>query len=445
MLFHFAGYNGGLYKRLFDDFVELVKEVNGKAKRKVIKLKYFSEVEANIDKFFNIAQRISDGKETLDPSNTAMNTIVAGCEFGADVLSEKSRFYTLLKESSIEKSDDISICDKENMQYNIYTSEKEEELKRNINDSLEDIQQSLTFVNYINIHRKNKHFSSLERSICILLTGKTTTMRVDASFRENGNVPYVTTLDFLTNRIWRKLNKGFGDNKYPKSFDIVTKAQIVLSSYVSGSVSNEFEDFKMMLSKGTISKEEAARTLVELKSYMLKPEDINIENIGRTLLTISDIEIAKRELDNQRNEYDKKLKITEKKNRLLEQDKNELKVELLLEKQKRLEMEEDKKNKADKAYKKYDRLIRISYYLVHLVLVGLIVWLIDHYSLERYTYIFPFLPAVVTSICNICIGHSVKQQIILSKISTRLKSLICKKYDVDEGKIEELRKSIELK
>lgn len=453
MLFHFVGYNGKLYKRLFDDFVELVREVNRKAKRTVVKLKYFPEVEANIDKFFKVAQRITDGKETLDPSNTAMNTIVEGCEFGGDVLLEKSRFYTLLKESSIEKSDDISIGDKENMPYNIYTSEKEEELKQSINDNLEGIQQSLKFVNYINIHRKNQHFSSLERSKCILLTGNTTTIKVDTSFRKNGNVPYVTTLDFLTNRIWRKLNKGFGNNKYPKSFDIVTKAQIVLSSYVSGSVSNEFEDLKKKHSEGIISKEQAARTLVELKSYMLKPEDINIENTGRALLTISDIEKVTRELDAKRNEYDltlQKLVTTEGKNRSIEKEKHEIeeelqnkKEELLTERNKSLRIAKHKKNKADKVYRKYNRLMYMCYYILPLVLIGLIIWLIYYYSwdiMEKYTYFLSLLPIVVTIVCNVCFGYSINPKKFLSKMSMRLKHSLYKKYDVDETEIDRLQK-----
>lgn len=97
MLFHFIGYNGDLYKRLFDDFLDLVKEVNRKAKKDIIKLKYFPEVENNINKFFTIAQRIADGKETLDPSNTAMGIIVNGCSDGTDVITKKSQFFDCLK------------------------------------------------------------------------------------------------------------------------------------------------------------------------------------------------------------------------------------------------------------------------------------------------------------------------------------------------------------
>ena len=156
MLFHFIGYNGDLYKRLFDDFLDLVKEVNRKARKEIIKLRYFPEVENNINKFFTIAQRIADGKETLDPSNTAMGMIVTGCNDGTDVITKKSQFFDSLRKSSINKSEEIHISDKYNMSYNLYTIEKEEELEQKINDSVENIQQSFTFVNYINVCRKSK-------------------------------------------------------------------------------------------------------------------------------------------------------------------------------------------------------------------------------------------------------------------------------------------------
>ncbi|MCI7576040.1 MAG: calcium uniporter family protein [Bacteroidales bacterium] len=456
MLFHFAGYNGELYKRLFDDFIGLVKEINRKATKEVIKLKYFPEVEANVNKFFATAQRITDGKETLDPSNTAMNMIVTGCEDGADVTTKKSQFYEALRKSSITVSDNIFIGDKDNMQYNICTEEKANELKQNINDIPEEnILQSLEFINYINVGRKNRKFTSLERSECILLTGNNTTMKVDLSFRENGYVPYVTTLDFLTTRIWRKLNKGFGDNKYPKSFDVVTKAQIVLSSHIAGSVSKEFENLKQSLSDGTISKDVAARTLVDLRAQVLKPEDISTENTEQALLTISDIEIVTRELDNKRNEYElthKKLETIEEEKRLVEQEKHaveedlySIKNELLIAQRKNLKIEEDKKSKADKAYKRYNRYIYVCYYILPIALFFLIIWLIYNYSwdiMEQYTYLFSLLPLIGTCVCNVCFGHNINPKNILSKMSMKLKRHLYKKYEVNETEIERLQKLI---
>ena len=451
MLFHFIGYNGDLYKKLFYDFFELINEINKKAKKDLIKLRYFPEVESNINKFFSIAQRIADGKETLDPSNTAMGVIVNGCEDGTDVITKKSEFYDFLKGKSILKSDDIYISDKDNVQYNIYTSEKETELIETINDYSSNIQQSLTFINYINVHRRNR-FTSLERSKCILLTGNNTTLKVDSSFKENGYVPYATTLDFMTNRIWRKLNKGFGDNNYPKSFDVVTKAQIVLSSHVADSVSKEFEDLKQKLSNGSITKEVAARTLIDLKTQVLKPEEINAENTNPVLLTISDIERAQRELVYQRNEYEltsQELKITKEEKRKTEQKKLEVEGrlldkenELFQERNKRLKIEESKKEKADKLLKRYDKLIRVCYYCLPLLFVLLIIFLIYHYSwniMEQYTYLFSLFPYVLVAICNLFFGKSIKPRNVLLNISKFIKRKLYKRFNVDESEIIRLK------
>lgn len=58
ILFHMVGYNGELYKQLFKDFFDLVREINQKAKRQLIKIKYFDSVRIEIEKFFTIAERI---------------------------------------------------------------------------------------------------------------------------------------------------------------------------------------------------------------------------------------------------------------------------------------------------------------------------------------------------------------------------------------------------
>ncbi len=457
MLFHFIGYNGDLYKRLFDDFLDLVKEVNRKARKEIIKLRYFPEVENNINKFFTIAQRIADGKETLDPSNTAMGMIVTGCNDGTDVITKKSQFFDSLRKSSINKSEEIHISDKYNMSYNLYTIEKEEELEQKINDSVENIQQSFTFVNYINVCRKSK-MSSLERSKCILLTGNNTTLKIDASLTENGYVPYATTLDFITNRIWRKLNKGFGDNKYPKSFDVVTKAQIVLSSHVIGSISKEFEDLKQKLSSGAITKDVAARDLVDLRSQVLRPEEIDVENTNKALLTISDIERTKRELDNQRNEYEithKKLEITEKEKRRTEQEKDAIKdslrdteEKLLFELHKQLDKEEKKKEKADKTYKIVDSLIHKIYYVAPTIFVIIIAILIYHYKwdiMEKYTYILSLSPYVFQGLLNLIFGKNIKSKYLLSRLSNYTKCQLYKRYNVDESEISRLTDLINTK
>lgn len=56
ILFHLAGYNGEVFKRIASDLMTLVSEMNSKSKKKVIKVNYFEEVEKEIDDYFAKAQ-----------------------------------------------------------------------------------------------------------------------------------------------------------------------------------------------------------------------------------------------------------------------------------------------------------------------------------------------------------------------------------------------------
>ena len=97
MLFHFAGYNGELYKSLFEDFFRYVKEINNKARKVLVKLEYFKEVKDEIEGFFTKAEYIVEGKDRLSPKGTAMTSVIEGCKSPSDVLSKKADFLSLNK------------------------------------------------------------------------------------------------------------------------------------------------------------------------------------------------------------------------------------------------------------------------------------------------------------------------------------------------------------
>ena len=285
ILFHLAGYNGDLYKQLFQDFWALVTEINKKARKPLIKVKYFDSVKIEIDKFFKMAERIIDGKETLDYSNIAMTTILQGCEHKSDVIAKECAFFENLKNLSIAEEDGDMYWE-ENSQYNIYYPENVEELSKKY--LKHDIERSLQLLNYTSLIRKG-HMSGFENSRCILLTGNSTTMAVafHPSIKQNGDVPLSTTLNYITNKLWFKLNKGFGGNSYPKSFNIVTRAQIVLSSQIVGSVAAEFEKIKQEITKNEKPEATIIAELAELKTRVKKPEEVNASEIDEILSTIA--------------------------------------------------------------------------------------------------------------------------------------------------------------
>src|SRR5690606_11345711 len=95
-LFNATGLNGNLYKKLFDDFNNLVGEVNRSKKGGRITLKYLEETESDIESFFYAAQKIVERQGTIDPSKTAMINICNGCKYKSDVVTKKADFMTKL-------------------------------------------------------------------------------------------------------------------------------------------------------------------------------------------------------------------------------------------------------------------------------------------------------------------------------------------------------------
>ncbi len=330
ILFHFAGYNGELYQNLFEDFYKLIKEINLKSKQKsnrsLIRIKYFPEIREEVDRFFKKAEQIIDGEDIQDSSKTAMLSILSGCSSAADVVQKRAEFYTLLQTNSIVEEEEYDYYSERNQEYNIESKELLSALSAKLTE--DQVYPHLKYLNYINVLRRGNNTQRFENIRFILLSGnwRTIYMSLHSLIKENGNVPLATCLDFITSRFWFKLNKGFGDGNYPKSFDIVNKAQMVLSAHLNNSVAVEFNKIKEKINAGALSQDAALAALAELKSRVRKPEEIASENVDVVVKSIaeSDIEKHLRERELERI----KAKEQEKHNQELKQNLAQAKEEL---------------------------------------------------------------------------------------------------------------------
>ena len=139
--------------------------------------------------------------------------------------------------------------------------------------------QYIKLLNYINVKRKEVSNIGFENSKYILLTGKyNTTLKISRAeeIKASANVPLATDLNFITNLFWFKLNKGLGNNEYPKSFDIVTKSQIILLSRLNESLASIFEELQTNSKNGNITENEAAQVIAKLRQEVKKPEEIGV-------------------------------------------------------------------------------------------------------------------------------------------------------------------------
>lgn len=297
ILFSLVGFNGGLYKILFDDLFLLIQEINEPLlianKPKLINFKYFKETLNEIEQFFDKAQYILENNEKIDPSKPAMIEILNGCKTSSDVMLKKAEFFELLRKKDIVLDDDY-YYEKENHPYNL----EDEEIINNImkEDSsleLDEVERSLKILNYINILRKGDSKKGFENIGFIILTEKNVTQRIAmVHIKEDGAVPLATSVNWLTNRLWFKLNKGFGDDNLPKSFDIITKAQTVLSAQINFSVSHKFYELKRDSNNGLLNDDVVIAAITGLREAALKPEDINESNADSLLKEISEDRIS---------------------------------------------------------------------------------------------------------------------------------------------------------
>lgn len=406
ILFHIAGFNGELYQNFANDFLSYVKEINQKAQKELIKLRYFEDVKNDIENFFTKARYLFEGNEKPNPNVTAMVSILNGCKTASDILEKKSDFYTLLKFNRIAEDNYNDYFNPDNHSYNIVSQEIIDKVSEEID---KDAEPYLKFLNYVSIRRKEANSNNFENIGYLLLSGNSTTLKVawNELMKEDGFVPMATHLSFLTNKFWFKLNKGFGKSSLPKSFDIITKAQIILSKVLNDSVGEKYSELQNEYKSGKLTEDQAKARIIDLRNQVRKPEEIKNDIVTDVLNAITEDSLEKfvQEQSHFKNKAEKQ---KEENIKLLDELENKKDIEtqflksredLLIEKVKLKDtLERQKKPLDKKAKKKYKNLkatiagIIIGYYVLLIVSIFYFTWDI----MEQFTFILSIVPIVIS-------------------------------------------------
>ncbi len=452
ILFHLAGYNGAVFERIAKDLFTLISEMNSK-KRRVIQIQYFKEVEKEIDDFFSKAQDIVEGKDIISADNYAMNTIVTGCVTASDVLMKKNSFMRLIAKYGIKKAPEYNYYNKDNYQYNLESSEYIKTY--NISD---DKIRYIRHLSYVNILRKGEKQTDLKRAQHIVLTETVKILKMAKDICEQG-VPYAINVFLLTNRLWYDLNKGFGAKDFPSSFDILIKSQIVLSSMLSQSVSEKYEKIKSEYQNKEDSKEELIEAIIMLREEAKRPEDITAINVDQILNFISeeDITIYQSEKERLSSDLVEKNKEILKMKEALQHNEKEMRnkdtiiFEIIKEKRKMLEREEDRKKKADKnIVKALDRFKKgeIIAGTVYCIIVVIVMLTLSEHDINIFLWILSLTPALIGYIISIIAKKTVNIHIALHFFEEKYEIRATKKQyqllDIDIDRIDEIKKEIEI-
>ncbi len=332
ILFDIAGYNGELYTNIIMDLLNLISEINNTAKKQIIKLCYFQKTYLEIEAFFNKAESIIRGQSILDPTIIAMVSITDGCKSASDIVSKKSKFYSLLEDFYIKKDTFNKYYDEKNRKYNILSKEIIETINTELNTDTTDCLECL---NYISIHRKLNGYTNptnFENVGYVLLTENSNIVKIawHKLLKGKEDIPLAIHIGFLTNKLWFKLNKGFGNNSLPQSLSIIAKAQIVLSKILKDNVSNDFNILQDKFKKGELTEKQVGNTILNLRKQIRKPEEISTKTLNEVLSVITEDQLNK---------------LAE------EQDLLKIKLKNITEENLRLKIENEKQQKQNQEYK----------------------------------------------------------------------------------------------
>lgn len=311
LLFHATGLNGTLYKSLFSDFYHIVSDINDvtleRYGKRIISLAYFPETKREVNNYFGQAESLYKNRWKIDPSKPAMGTILNGCSSIADVKQKEIEFWSDIENMGI-KEDDM-IFDTSNDYYAQFNLSVEGDISQS--DTNEEakkayaIGQILSKVNYLRRTVNHNIFRTIK---AIVLTGNRKTLSYSDKHTSPQDVPFATTLSYLTNRFWYSLHKGiFNDNSTVPGANIITMAQVAFSQRVNESLTSEYKKIKQQFDDGRITKEKANEIIAGFKVNYLQPENVTHEIVDEDfcfdLFNGEAIEQAKAERSLERKKY----------------------------------------------------------------------------------------------------------------------------------------------
>ena len=408
ILFYMAGFDGELYKLFFDDFFYYIKHINSKSSKKLIELRYFLSTKNEIDSFFNKAKDIVIKREILNPEKTAMSNIVRNCKLESDVIIKQADFYTLLTNNGIElDNDEIIISKNDNIHYNIFDNNILEALSKKYDY---DAYSDLELLNKINMKRKLKEYNDFSNIGCILVSGNNKIIKIAWSdlIKKDGDVPLATTLSWLTNKFWFKLNIGFGDNLIPHNSDIFIKSKIVLFSIIGDKAGFEYDKMMKEVKDGKLSNEQAQNRLIQLRNIPQKPEDIISKDINQ-IIDFLDNDSLERSINEHEYAKQKFIELDET-NKILQNQLYTKEKEALLNKTEILKIKEEYKLTLDNIYKKVIKLSTILKFTlrfvippIFLTLLGIIIINIIKNLTDRNISIIALLSSLILPLSYIVI------------------------------------------
>jgi hypothetical protein len=287
LLFSLYGLNGKLYQNILEELFDLIKIINRKnhAKEKIIELRYFNEIEQEINHYFNAAgNKIqSDGQIEFQQS-VAMLSILNGCKDITQVMEKKAMFFQKLKYLGFEEDKKNYYENEEIFQYNILSEDVCSQILQEFPlYEPKKIDENLKYLNKIAILRKgknstrrsSKYFFVTATSVCLNIANNSHVLHIDS-------VPLTTTVEYLTEKFWIKLNKNFAKINLLNS-NVVIRAQLVIKAQLNIAITEKTTELEKRYKENNMNLESANAVYSELKKVRNYSETVTHDNIDQII------------------------------------------------------------------------------------------------------------------------------------------------------------------
>lgn len=252
-----------------------------------ITLLYFSDINNEIDEYFNIACEIVEGRRNSLLDKPAMKAITNGCSTTADIAVKKSDFYYLLQYSyGITEDPNDNYYDEEYCSSNLESFEYEDEADKNKKKEL-----AIKLISHINKLRNGNHYHSDIDAEHLIVTNTKATLLISneqaESIKEEEKLDricnFAVSLDRITSLLWYKLGNGFSQKAYPTSVTAVLKARVVLSASIAKKAALAFSEVKQQYETNAITEHQVAARILTFKHKPTLPEELQGDDIDEIM------------------------------------------------------------------------------------------------------------------------------------------------------------------
>lgn len=273
ILFDINGFNGEVYYKSINEFLDLVKEIN--RNKEYIHLRYFNITIREIDRFFSAAEKILCNKNQLSESE-GMTYLLNKCVSISDIAENKGLFLAKLKEEKILYDEDnkIDLLNKES----IYD---EEERESYIDKNFNFFNFTDEFLIKIEELRGGLKAKNLNKAQYVFLT------RTDEILRKSKEKTNISqdiglspTLEYMITTFWFQLNKGFGLSAL-HSLDIVLRSKKIYAGIVADEQKSKIQEAQIAYKEKKLTKDQAYEVIATFKQFSSKPENITSDTVNR--------------------------------------------------------------------------------------------------------------------------------------------------------------------